>query len=76
MDVVIQGMGDELGPEQIILLQQPQVGLEAVVVVDNTACGPAIGGVRMAPDMTVEEVALVGFQGLILKCRPKISTYS
>lgn len=53
MDVVIQGINDELGPEQIILLRQPQVGLEAIVVVDNTACGPAIGGVRMAPDSTL-----------------------
>ena len=29
--------------------------LRAVVVVDNTACGTAIGGVRMAPDVTMEE---------------------
>ena len=29
--------------------------LKAIVVVDNTACGPAIGGVRMAPDVTAEE---------------------
>ncbi len=56
MDAVIEGIGDELGPEHLLLLRQPRVGLEAVVVVDNTACGPAIGGVRMAPDVTVEEV--------------------
>jgi glutamate dehydrogenase (NAD(P)+) len=56
MDIVIHGMGDELGPEQILLLRQPRVGLEAIVVVDNVACGPAIGGIRMAPDVTVEEV--------------------
>ena len=56
MDVVMQGIGDALGPEHILLLRQPEVGLEAVVVVDNTACGPAIGGVRMATDVTVEEV--------------------
>lgn len=47
---------DELGPEKIVLIREPRVGLEAVVVVDNVACGPAIGGVRMAPDVTVEEV--------------------
>ena len=29
----------------------------AVVVVDNVALGPAIGGVRMRPDVTVGEVA-------------------
>ena len=31
-----------------------------MVVVDNVACGPAIGGVRMAPDVTVEEVVAAG----------------
>lgn len=56
MDVVVQGIGDALGPEQILLLRQPQVGLEAIVVVDNTACGPSIGGVRMALDVSLEEV--------------------
>ncbi len=56
MDITIRQLGDELGPEKILLLRQPQVGLEAIVVVDNVACGPAIGGVRMAPDVTVDEV--------------------
>ncbi|HEY7490388.1 MAG TPA: Glu/Leu/Phe/Val dehydrogenase [Candidatus Tectomicrobia bacterium] len=56
MDIVIHGIGDELGPEQILLVRQPRVGLEAIVVVDNVACGPAIGGIRMAPDVTVGEV--------------------
>jgi glutamate dehydrogenase (NAD(P)+) len=31
------------------------VGLKAVVAIDNIACGPAIGGVRMAPDASTEE---------------------
>jgi glutamate dehydrogenase/leucine dehydrogenase len=48
---------DELGPDKIVRIRNPRVGLEAVVVVDNVACGPAIGGVRMAPDVTVDEVA-------------------
>jgi glutamate dehydrogenase (NAD(P)+) len=52
----LRGLGDELGPDKIVLLRQPRLGLEAVVVVDNVACGPAIGGVRMAGDVTVEEV--------------------
>jgi glutamate dehydrogenase (NAD(P)+) len=30
-------------------------GLRAVVAVDNVACGPSIGGVRMAPDVSTEE---------------------
>jgi glutamate dehydrogenase (NAD(P)+) len=57
MPLVARAAGDELGPTKIVLVREPRVGLEAVVVVDNLACGPAIGGVRMAPDVTVEEVA-------------------
>jgi glutamate dehydrogenase/leucine dehydrogenase len=48
---------DDLGPEAVVLLRHPPTGVTAIVVVDNTAGGPAIGGVRMAPDVTVEEVA-------------------
>jgi glutamate dehydrogenase (NAD(P)+) len=46
---------DEIGPEKIVYLRTPSVGLEAVVVIDNVSAGPAIGGVRMAPDVTVGE---------------------
>ena len=47
---------NELGPEKIVHIYDPASGLRAMVVVDNVACGPAIGGVRMAPDVTVDEV--------------------
>ena len=56
MDIIAHGIGDELGPDKILFVHQPRVGLEAIVVVDNVACGPAIGGVRMAPDVALEEV--------------------
>jgi glutamate dehydrogenase (NAD(P)+) len=46
---------DELGPEKVIHIHEPRIGLKAIVVVDNTAAGPAIGGTRMAPDVTAEE---------------------
>jgi glutamate dehydrogenase/leucine dehydrogenase len=46
---------DDFGPARIIHIHRPGVGLKAIVVVDNTACGPAIGGVRMAPDVSAEE---------------------
>lgn len=46
---------DDLGPEKIVEIYDPQTELKAVVVVDNVAAGPAIGGVRMAPDVTVAE---------------------
>ncbi|BCX18469.1 MAG: glutamate dehydrogenase [Geminicoccaceae bacterium] len=49
------GFEDALGPERIVHLWLAGLGLEAIVVVDNTALGPAIGGVRIAPDVTLEE---------------------
>ena len=48
---------DDLGPAKIVHLYRPGVGLKAIVVIDNVACGPAIGGVRMAPDVSLEECA-------------------
>jgi glutamate dehydrogenase/leucine dehydrogenase len=56
MEIKIHNIGDNIGPEKILLLRQPRIGLEAIVVVDNVACGPAIGGVRMAKNITIDEV--------------------
>jgi glutamate dehydrogenase (NAD(P)+) len=46
---------DDLGPTKIIHVYEPSVALKAVLVVDNVAMGPAIGGLRMAPDVTTGE---------------------
>jgi len=46
---------DELGPAKIIHVYEPSVHLKAVLVVDNVAKGPSIGGVRMAEDVSTEE---------------------
>lgn len=54
---MLQDSGDELGPERTLLLRRPEISLTAVVVVDNVAGGPSVGGIRMSPDVTVEEVA-------------------
>lgn len=48
-------LGDELGPSKIIHVHEPSAGLKGILVVDNVAAGPSIGGVRMAKDVTVEE---------------------
>jgi glutamate dehydrogenase (NAD(P)+) len=48
---------DALGPEKVIGIYQPKSDLHAIVVVDNVAAGPAIGGCRMASDVTLEECA-------------------
>jgi len=46
---------DDFGPARILHIYRPSLALKAIVVVDNTACGAAIGGVRMAPDVSVDE---------------------
>lgn len=46
---------DDLGPETVVHIHRPAVGLRAIVVIDNVAAGPSIGGVRMAPDVSLEE---------------------
>jgi len=47
---------DELGPFKTLFLHDPDSGLKAIIVLDNIARGPAIGGVRMEPDVTPYEV--------------------
>jgi glutamate dehydrogenase (NAD(P)+) len=46
---------DEFGPLKVIHLYEPSASLKAVLVVDNVARGPSIGGLRMAPDVSTEE---------------------
>ncbi|MDH5258624.1 MAG: Glu/Leu/Phe/Val dehydrogenase [Gammaproteobacteria bacterium] len=46
---------DELGPLKIIHVYEPTINLKAVLVVDNIAKGPSIGGIRMATDVSTEE---------------------
>jgi glutamate dehydrogenase (NAD(P)+) len=47
---------DDFGPVKVVQLYSAKEGLRAVVVIDNTALGPAIGGVRMSPTVTEQEV--------------------
>jgi glutamate dehydrogenase (NAD(P)+) len=46
---------DDFGPSKVVHISEPRVALKAIVVVDNVAAGPAIGGTRMAPDVSLEE---------------------
>jgi glutamate dehydrogenase (NAD(P)+) len=56
---VIFRLADDFGPAKVIHVQQPTLGLKGILVVDNVATGPSIGGLRMAPDVSVEECARV-----------------
>jgi glutamate dehydrogenase/leucine dehydrogenase len=46
---------DELGPAKMVHIYDALTGLKAVVAIDNVACGPSIGGIRMAPDVSAAE---------------------
>ncbi|APG27254.1 glutamate dehydrogenase [Syntrophotalea acetylenivorans] len=48
-------LADEFGPAKIVHVYEPSIGLKGILVVDNVAAGPAIGGMRMAPDVSLEE---------------------
>ena len=56
MAEVLDRFADEYGPEKIVYIYEPRCGLKGIVVIDNISAGPAIGGVRMAPDITTDEV--------------------
>lgn len=47
---------DELGPESVSFLRLP-AECEAILVVDNLALGPSLGGVRLGRSVTAAEVA-------------------
>ena len=49
---------DDIGPEKIVHVYDPETNLRGVVVVDCTALGETVGGgIRMMPDVTTAEVA-------------------
>ncbi|MFH1221523.1 MAG: Glu/Leu/Phe/Val dehydrogenase [Candidatus Micrarchaeota archaeon] len=47
---------DKYGFEKVIEVYDQKTGMEGVCVIHNTARGPGKGGIRMVPDVTVEEV--------------------
>ncbi|MFX0083383.1 MAG: Glu/Leu/Phe/Val dehydrogenase dimerization domain-containing protein [Candidatus Hodarchaeota archaeon] len=55
-DIRDYNLFDEFGPEKIIFLNNPTVDMNAVLIIDNTVYGPTGGGVRFAPDITVDEM--------------------
>ncbi|MFA5098604.1 MAG: Glu/Leu/Phe/Val dehydrogenase [Candidatus Paceibacterota bacterium] len=47
---------DKFGPEYIIKIHDPKIGLEGFLVIHNTALGTGKGGIRMTPDVSEGEV--------------------
>ena len=48
---------DAYGPEKILQVYNPKVGMKGFVVLDNLSLGPAKGGIRMTPTVSIVEVA-------------------
>lgn len=48
---------DDFGPEKILEVYNPKVGMHGYLVIDNTALGPGKGGIRMTPSVSMDEVA-------------------
>jgi len=46
---------DGFGPHKIVHVYEPETALRGTLVIDNVAIGPAIGGLRMAPDVSTGE---------------------
>ncbi|MFX1480944.1 MAG: Glu/Leu/Phe/Val dehydrogenase dimerization domain-containing protein [Promethearchaeota archaeon] len=55
-DIYDYSLFDEIGPEKIICLNNPIVDMKAVIVIDNPFYGTSAGGLRLAPDITVDEM--------------------
>ncbi len=53
----IFSLADGLGPAKVIHVHEPRIGLKGILVIDNVAAGTAIGGLRMASDVSLEECA-------------------
>lgn len=47
---------DNFGPEYMVRVYDPQIGMEGFLVIDNTVLGPGKGGVRMTPSVHEDEV--------------------
>ncbi|OIO80763.1 hypothetical protein AUJ84_02650 [Candidatus Pacearchaeota archaeon CG1_02_32_132] len=58
---------DELGPEKILEVYDPKTGMRGFTVIDNTALGPAKGGIRMTSSVDVKEVFRLA-RAMTLKC--------
>ncbi len=47
---------DSIGPEYLIEVYDPKIGMQGFLVIDNLRRGPGKGGIRMTKTVTLEEV--------------------
>ena len=59
-DVNIDFKPDDFGPEKVIIAYDPRTKMQGYLVIDNTARGPGKGGVRMQPNLKLEDIIRLG----------------
>src|SRR3989344_6239420 len=52
----LKDISDDIGPEKVIEVYDASSGMRGFLVIDNTALGPAKGGIRMTPNVNAREV--------------------
>jgi len=55
-EVNVPAFLDRWGPENVIQVYDPEIGMRGVLVIDNTCLGPGKGGIRISPTVTPLEV--------------------
>ncbi|MHB8086196.1 MAG: Glu/Leu/Phe/Val dehydrogenase dimerization domain-containing protein [Dehalococcoidia bacterium] len=53
---VWMNMTDQLGPEKLLHVYDPETGMKGVVVVDTSSTMGAAGGLRLLPDFTTDDI--------------------
>lgn len=54
--VTIDLKPDDFGPEKVIIVYDPRTKMQGYLVIDNTVRGSGEGGVRMQPDLKLEDI--------------------
>jgi len=73
---LFEELNDEIGPELVLDLYDPTIGMKGVVAVDTTAFGPTAGGIRMLPDVSNQNAPcqshfnLSGLRPLLFRVSP------
>ena len=55
-NVNVLAFTDQWGPEKVLRVYDPSIGMEGILVIDNTARGPGKGGMRIRSGVTPMEV--------------------
>jgi len=65
---------DEYGPEKVININDPSIGLNAVLVIDNSVYGIPAGGIRLLPDIELDEMIRLARAMTLKFCSYKMKT--